>query len=442
MRTTIKQLLTLGIPLSASRFMHTLNTFIVMLFIAQLGHDALAASFTMATTRIILLVIFMSPLFAIGSLVSRQQPDLSEEKIGAFLLQSWFTALLLAMLPVGILSFLSPLLHALHQPKQLIPLITDYFNYYRWALPAIYLTTVNTQYLAAKKKQNQVFLITVINLILSLLANAVLIFGYIGLPALGVTGAGIASILTAWTGFILSCFLLARLGALQTIGRQSMGLANSRLIFKIGLPIGLHSASGLLVLFALMIMTGWLGESVLSASQIANEYALLILLIFFGLGEACTLIAGQMITEKDRDGLQQISQASVLISLSITSITGLIVALFHRPLADLFINFNEANALSIYHLALWLLAIRIFKMLLSGPVQMLTGLLRGSYDTLGPLRINLLTGWGITLPLSYLFAMYLNWGIYGIMAALFIAEATALYALRRRWQQHCQRLLA
>ena len=72
MRTTIKKLLTLGIPLAASRFMHTLNTFIVMLFIAQLGHDALAASFTMATTRIIMLVIFMSPLFAIGSLVSRQ----------------------------------------------------------------------------------------------------------------------------------------------------------------------------------------------------------------------------------------------------------------------------------------------------------------------------------------------------------------------------------
>ena len=55
MLTIIKQLLTLGIPLAASRFMHTLNTFIVMLFIAQLGHDALAASFTMATTRIIIM---------------------------------------------------------------------------------------------------------------------------------------------------------------------------------------------------------------------------------------------------------------------------------------------------------------------------------------------------------------------------------------------------
>lgn len=125
--------------------MHTLSTFVVMLLIALLGHDALAASFTMATTRIILLVIFISPLFAIGSLLSRQQPDISEEKIGAFLLQSWFTALLLAVLPAGILSFSSPLLHALHQPKQLIPMITDYFNYYRWAIPALYLTTVNTQ---------------------------------------------------------------------------------------------------------------------------------------------------------------------------------------------------------------------------------------------------------------------------------------------------------
>lgn len=432
----IKKLLAMGLPMAASRFIHTFNTFIVMALISQLGHEALAASFTIAMTRIVMLVVFLSPLFAIGAIVGRNysKQHLDERKITSFIQQAWAVALLLSITPIIFLSFLEPILNFFHQPINLIPLVGDYFKYYMWAIPGIYLSTVNQQYLAGIKKQNHVVALNLIIFTLSIVLNTMLIFGYLGLPKLGIEGAGIASLITAWTGFIISTVLSQRISSVNHTRLRVNNFTDGQMILKIGFPICLRSGSELLLMFVIMIMIGWLGEIAMSASQISNEYLLLALLPLFGLGEACAIVVGHTLSEKNRQELENISKATLLIAATFTLGVALIILIFHRLLADVFIDFNKPDAIQIYRLAMWLLAIRVLKMLFAGPIQTYTGLLRGTYDTVFPMVMSVLTSWLITLPAAYIFGIFLKLGVIGIVVAASFAEIILAFALWLRWK--------
>lgn len=436
MRNMIKKLLAMGLPMAASRFIHTFNTFLIMLLIARIGHNALAASFTIAMTRVVMLVIFLSPLFAIGPIVSRNylQHHSNEKQSTSFIQQGWCVALLLAIIPLVTLSFLEPILRFFHQPANLIPLVGEYFKYYMWAIPGIYLSTVNQQYLAGIKKQHYVIAINLTVFVLSILLNTGLIFGYFGLPKLGIAGAGIASIITTWTSFILSTIITQRLSPVSHKRLRLNQLNNAKLILKIGLPICLKSGSELLLMFVIMIMVGWLGATAMSASQISNEYLMLALLPLFGLSEACAIVVGHTINEKNHQELKIISKASLLIASSFTIAVALLILIFHKLLADAFIDFSQADATAIYHLAMWLLAIRVIKMLFVGPIQTYTGLLRGAYDTFFPMKLSILTSWLLTLPLAYVFGFYLKFGVTGIVASSTAAEIILALGLWLRWK--------
>ena len=415
---------------------HVFNAFIVMVLIAQLGHEALAASFTIAMTRIVMLVIFLSPLFAIGAIVGRNYSgqQLDETKNTSLIQQGWVVGLLLAITPIIILSFLEPILSFFHQPKNLIPLVGDYFKYYMWAIPAIYLATVNQQYLAGIKKQNYVMVLNLITFILSIFLNTTLIFGYLGFPKLGIEGAGIASLITAWTSFIISTVLSQ---SISTVNHKKLRLNNfnyGKIILKIGLPICLRSGSELLLMFVIMIMISWLGETAMSASQISNEYLLLASLPLFGLSEACAIVVGHTFGEQNRQELEMLNKAALLIATIFTLGVALIIFVFHRPLADAFIDFSQADAIQIYRLAMWLLAIRILQMLFSGPIQTYTGLLRGTYDTFFPMIMSLLTSWLITLPLAYVLGLHLKFGVIGIVVASSVAKIILAFGLWLRWK--------
>lgn len=432
----IKKLLAMGLPMAASRLIHTFNTFIVMALIAQLGHVALAASFTIAVMRIVTLVIFLSPLFAVGVIVSRNYTSqhLHEQKATSFIQQGWVVAFLLSIIPLAALSFLRPVLIFIHQPVNVIPLIVDYFKYYMWAIPAIYLSTVNQQYLAGIKKQNTVVALNLIIFILSIVLNASLIFGYLGLPKLGISGAGIASLVVAWIGFIISTLLSQRISAVNHKRLRINNVSGGLMILKIGMPICLRTSSELLLMFVIMIMIGWLGEVSMSASQISNQYLLLVLLPLFGLGEACAIVVGHALSDKNYHELKIISQAALIIATAFTLSVTLIMLIFHRLLADVFIDFQKSDAMQIYHLAMCLLAIRVIKMLFAGSIQVYVGLLKGTYNTIFPMIMSALTSWLITLPLAYLLGLYLQFGVIGIVIASSFAEIVLTLGLWLKWR--------
>ena len=423
----------MGLPLAATRLIHTFGTFVVMVLLAQLGNDVLAASFTIAITRVVILVIFMSPLFVTGAIVGRQFKS-SNGGCVQILYQAWLTALLLSIPPIGVLTLLEPILGWFNQPAELIPIISGYFKYYMWAIPGIYLATVNYQYLSGIHQQKWVLWLNILTLVVSISLNAALIFGVYFIPALGVKGAGMASIISSWVSFALSVCILRKYSAIHLGVFLMRDFSWGKKIFRIGIPLGLRSGSDMGLMFVIMLMIGWLGETVMSASQISNEYMMLGLLPLVGIGEACAIVAGHAIGEENHATLRLLNKAAIILTTSITLVMGLIVFAFHRPLSKIFIVFSGVDSYEIYRLAIILLAMSVLRLVFAGPIQTLGGLLRGVYDTKYPMWASFFTGWGITLPLAVYFAFVLNWGVIGIVLSPIVAELILIFILSKRWK--------
>ncbi len=151
---------------------------------------------------------------------------------------------------------------ALGQDPRVAELGGHYMRILQWSMLPYLATFVLRSYLSALERPRPVLVITVLALI-NALANYALIFGNFGLPALGLTGSGIASVTT-------SIFILA---ALVVYTRALPALAPYELwrrfhlpdweafaeVARLGWPIGATIVAEVGLFTAASVMMGWIG---------------------------------------------------------------------------------------------------------------------------------------------------------------------------------------
>ena len=441
MLSALKRLFAIALAMMTSRLTQTLNTFIAMAMIAQLGNTVLAAGLTISTTRIVMMLIFMSLLFSTGAITGRLVGEKRHDALPEMLQQGWCIGVLLSIACMIIMALVGPILTLLHQPPMIIPYVTEFFHAFLWAMPAIMMFVVNQQFLAGNGKQHWVTLLSVISLVLGALLNYALIFGHFGCPALGVTGSGLAGTLSCWIGFSISLVMvLVTLTKTQRsqLKQRITHFQHGKLIIKIGTPICIQTSSEMLILMVFILMVGWLGETAMAAGQVANEYMLFAIVPIFGIAEASSICVGKAYGGKDYASVRSVGTAGIILAWLFTLIVAAIFVIFHRPLAGIFISFDQPNAELIYHLALWLLFIRIISMFMDAVSQVLTGSLRGLYDTKFPMKLSMIIGWCIMLPIAAVFGFLFHWGVIGITCAGLINSLIVSTTLWWRWHQQCR----
>ncbi len=431
----LKNILVMAVPMMSTRFVQTLNTFIMMLVLAQLGQVVLAATLTISMVRIVALLIPSAPMFALGAIVSRQMNPEGKKSLPYILTQAWSLAFLLSLVSMLILFLTAPVMHLLHQPPTVVPIIGEFFRTQMWAMMPIMIIMSCQQFLSGMKRQHYVTALSVI----SLCTNSFLVYGltlgHFGFPAMGVRGAALANVISASFGCILaitvtlSC-LPVRLRLKHWWNRSSQWF---KLILKIGMPICLQIGSEMTVLMIITVMVGWLGEVAMGASQISGQYMLFAIVPIFGLSEASSIRVGHAIADKEPRRIPMLGHASMLLSMAVVVLIGLVFAIFHQPLAHLFLHHDGAQTAAIYSLTMTLLAIRIFTMLFDGVADVTIGLLRGLYDTKYPMAVSLFSNWIVSLPLAYLLAFTFHFGIIGLAVGGMISRILAAGILLRRW---------
>ncbi|CAA9588816.1 MAG: hypothetical protein AVDCRST_MAG88-4450, partial [uncultured Thermomicrobiales bacterium] len=145
-------------------------------------------------------------------------------------------------------------------------------------------------------------LVTLGTLALSLLLAYPLTFGGLGLPALGLAGAGLGSTIARGLGCVVLVALLARpAGAVSIDGRAGWRPAAGplRRLAGIGLPSMVESLlrSGGMLLFTVIVFQ--LGTAVVAAQQIAQQAAFLSLMPGFAFSMAATALVGQSLGARD-----------------------------------------------------------------------------------------------------------------------------------------------
>jgi MATE family multidrug resistance protein len=276
-------------------------------------------------------------------------------------------------------------------------------------------------------------LIAVLGNLLNLGFNWVFIFGNLGAPAMGVTGAGFSTFLarSVTAALFVVVFLRADFFAdvRHAVRRSRFEWESMKRTLAMGLPI-----AGQIMLevsaFAIgsLIMAG-LGTAALAAHNIALNLASITFMVALGLGSAATIRVSNFLGANDRPNALRAARAALLLVVGYELCTALLFFSLRNVLPAAY----SADP-AVLALASNLLLIAALFQLFDGVQTVALGVLRGMSDVNVPTAIAGMAYGLLTVPISYYTAHYTSMGPYGVWLGYVVGlvVASTLFVLRIR----------
>ncbi len=272
-----------------------------------------------------------------------------------------------------------------------------------------------------------------------------LIFGELGLPKLGLVGAGLATSLSAVWSF-LAMLVVVRLTPtlrayriLRRFGRPVMG--KLREIMMLGIPIGLTILFEAMLFNAMTLVVGTFGAAPLAAHGVALNFASVTFMIPLGVAMAATVRVGRFAGAGDREGARRAGFTAMIVGAGLISLFGVLMFLSGEWIAGLYIAGRDEQSLQVIALtALFLKVAAAFQ--LFDALQVVGAMaLRGLKDARMPMLLAGGSYWLIGAPVCILLGVHLKMEGLGVWIGLAIGLAVAATAMCLRFHLLTRRAL-
>jgi MATE family multidrug resistance protein len=323
-----------------------------------------------------------------------------------------------------------PLFHYFGQAPGVIEEARAYTLIVGWSLLPSFAISVCRNYLDSQSRPWPALWVMVAGVLLNVALNWVLIYGKLGAPAMGLTGAGWATLVSR----ILTMGGLVWLvwgGSLRPLQRLSFDrplFAEHVAMLRLGIPAGLTLLSEVGAFSVAAILIGKLGAVPLAAHQIAITCASTTFMFPLGVAMASTVRIAQASGAGRHNMLRPIAAGSWAVGLVVMAGFAVILLLANRPIAAAFVRDP-----AVISMAASLLVVAGIFQLVDGVQVVGSGLLRGLRDTTGPMVITVAAYWVVALPLGTWLTFKGGMGAQGMWTGLALGLGVAAVLLVRRF---------
>lgn len=339
-----------------------------------------------------------------------------------------------ALLEMAVMTVLYFNIGRLGQPDELIPLIKPYYLVLLVSLLFVMLFNAFKQFTDGITETRTAMWILLGGNALNILGNYILINGKLGLPELGLLGAGLSTLFSrimmvvvfAWIVWRARRFRRYRVGLLRQRWSASLFRRLNALGWPVGLQMGMETAS-----FSLsIIMVGWLGTIALASHQIMLTISQFTFMMFYGMGAAVAVRVSNYRGVGDTANVRRSAYAGFHLILLMAVVLLSIVFAFRYSVAGWFTDSAEV-AMLVPALFLPFLIYQFG----DGLQITFANALRGISDVKPMMFIAFIAYFVVSLPLGYLFAFVLGGGLVGIWMAFPFGLTTAGVLFWLRFQQ-------
>jgi MATE family multidrug resistance protein len=328
------------------------------------------------------------------------------------------------------------LMRAFGQSDELASQGETFLRAYMWCTAPWLLFQLLRNFVSALERPRVVLWLSLGGIALNALLSWALIFGHLGLPALGLVGGGLGSTLT-W--LIMSGALIA-VTSLDRRFRRFHLFGNwwrfdrhrTVALVRLGWPIGLTMALEMGVFALAAYFMGWLGAPAVAAHAIALQIAALTFMVPLGLGQAVTVRVGLALGRGDAASVARAGWTAWVLGVGFMGAMALAMWSAPRFLVTLFIADSAANA-GVIALAISFLRIAAAFQLVDGAQVIGAGMLRGLHDTRWPLMFALVGYWVVGLGIGSWLAFAADWRGVGIWTGLASGLAVVAVLMLARW---------
>lgn len=355
------------------------------------------------------------------------------KEIGRVILHGLFLALLFSCLCFGAgFLFLRSFIYSLKLEPEVAHIAVFYLAGVGCGIIPFFMGTVLRSFidtLGGTRLTMQVYLAAMpVNIFL----NYILIFGKLGLPALGGIGAGIGTGLTCWFIFLLFLAIATRhvqYRDIQFLRRDGLFPDGSmmREYLRIGVPIGLSIFTETSIFGLVAFLIAPFGTAAIAASQAAMNFSSLVYMLPLSVSMSMTILIGIEAGARRWTSAEQYENTGLAFNWTFALILPTLFYLLRYRIASLYVTEPEVILICARFIAYSCLF--IMGDAVAAPIQ---GILRGYKDVRIPFYSSLVAYWGICAPVGLLFDYKLQHGPYSYWQSLDIGVfVSALILLLR-----------
>ncbi len=426
----VRSMMRLAVPVVMAEVGWFAMSLVDTVMVGPLGPAAIGAVGTGSILFMTLMVFGFGTLLALDTFVSQSFGAGRVDECHRWLFAGLQLALVLSVVLMLASEAGLTLLPAIGFHPDVLVELNAYAGPLMWSAPPLLAYVVFRRYLQAMNIVRPVMIALVAANLMNLFGNWLLIYGHLGMPAMGVVGSAYATVASriVLAFSLLGVILYNERGNPSGMHDVPFQWEADRVwrLFRLGWPAALQITLEVGVFAAASALAARIGPMASAANQVVLNIAGLIFMIPYGLGSAAAVRVGQALGRRDADGMRRAGWTALVLGSIV--MTGSAVLFITMPAALIRVYSSDA---SVIDLGIVLLFICSVFQLFDGLQTVATGALRGLGDTHTPMVFNLIGHWLIGLPIGYVLCFNRGWGVAGLWTGLsagLILIGTALLA--------------
>ncbi|MBD5106567.1 MAG: MATE family efflux transporter [Lachnospiraceae bacterium] len=292
-----------------------------------------------------------------------------------------------------------------------------------------------SSFLRSYGKTKETMLISVLANLCNIVLNYILIYGKLGFPSLGVSGAAIATAFCNLSGCVMFMIYLGKKimpGFYKgTVWKENKAVL--KVILQYGMPAAGEQFSYTMAKLCIMAIITRIGVAAVTTYSYLNTIVSFVYLFALAVGQGSGILIGWKIGGKEREKAYEIGIFSTKLSFFISMLITLGLFFLRRQMIGIFTKDQEIIALGVLVLG------SEFLLEAGRSVNLvLVNGLRAMGDVNFPLYIGLFSMWFFAVGFSFLLGIPLGLGLLGVWIALGLDEVFRAVGMAVRWRRNFQ----
>lgn len=285
-----------------------------------------------------------------------------------------------------------------------------YLRIIKWTFLLFMISNLLLAMLRSVETVKIAFIISVISLIVNGGVNYVLIYGKFGAPEMGIQGAAIGTLIARMLELgIVLIYVWKKDEKICLFGEKFQdGIAGKegrqvwKSFFRVSLPILTSSMLWAVSVPMQTAILGHLSADAIAANSVSSTFFQYLKVIVIAIAGASAVVIGKDIGSDNEERVRCDGRTLSVLYLCIGIALGVILFALRGPLLSMY-RLSEQAMLYADHFMI-IMSVIMVGMAYQMPVGV--GIIQGGGDTKFSLYLNLISVWGIVMPLSFLSAFY------------------------------------
>lgn len=345
-----KLVISMSLPIIISMVIQALYNIVDSIFVAKISSDALTAVSLCYPVQTIIVAIACGTAVGFNTLLARYLGEKKFDYANNTMMHGILLGFLngLVFLVLGVL-FSNTFLSWFTRDAQILGLANTYIRICTMFSFSVFVQIIFERIMQATGNAIYNMVMQGAGAIINIILDPILIFGWFGLPRMGVTGAAIATVIGQFCGMMIGYWITKKKIDTLQIKMSNFSFSTNILarIYKVGVPaILMQSALSFMTVFMNMILAP-ISAMAISAFSVYYKLQNFLNMAVLGITNALIPIVAYNNGAKRKDRARDAIQFSLLLSIGIMFIGTIIFQLFPKQLLSMFSANDEMYAFGI-----------------------------------------------------------------------------------------------